>query len=190
MSQNLLLVSCCGPCSVGVIQRLKEQGVRFSVLFYNPNIQPMEEYVRRRDENKRICREADIPFIELPYDPAFWREAVQGLENEPERGKRCSVCFKLRLTKAAEYARTHGFDSFTSVFGISRFKDFNQVCAAAQEVSETYHLPYDMTNWRKHGGLELSERLAKEKQLYRQTYCGCRPNNLNKTNENNNKNKE
>lgn len=175
MNRKLLLVSCCGPCSVGVIRRLKEQGVPFSVLFYNPNIRPFAEYKRRRDENKRLCREEHVPFIELPYNPKAWNKATKGLENEPERGKRCSVCFKLRLTRAAQYALANGFESFTSVFGISRFKNFNQVCAAAEEVSQTFHLPYDMTNWRKKGGLELSERLSKEKHLYRQTYCGCRP---------------
>ena len=183
MNSKLLLVSCCGPCCVGVIQQLKEKGVNFSVLFYNPNIQPESEYIHRRDENKRICEEENIPFVELPYNPDAWKKAVKGLENEPERGKRCSICFKLRLAKAAQYAKENGFDTFTSVFGISRFKDFNQVCAAAKEVSETYHLPYDMTNWRKNGGLEFAERLSKEKNLYRQTYCGCKPRTKIKTDE-------
>lgn len=174
-NQKLLLVSCCAPCSVGVIRRLKEAGVNFSVLFYNPNIRPESEYQRRRDENKRVCLEENIPFIELEYDTEAWNTVCGSLMNEPERGKRCTECFKLRLTRAAIYARQNGFTHFTSVFGISRFKDFNQVCTVANEVSRLYNIPYDMTNWRKKGGLEFAEKLGKEKNLYRQTYCGCKP---------------
>lgn len=173
--EKLLLASCCAPCSVGVIERLKEQGVDFTVLFYNPNIRPQEEYERRLNENKRVCREAGVPFVELAYEPAVWQEAVKGLENEPERGKRCSVCFRLRLAKAAQYAKENGFTHFTSVFGISRFKNFEQVCAAGKAVEKEWQIPYDTTNWRKNGGLEFAERLGREKNLYRQTYCGCRP---------------
>lgn len=173
--KKLLLVSCCAPCSVGVIRRLKEAGVSFSVLFYNPNIRPEAEYRRRCDENKRVCTEEGIPFIELEYEPTKWDSVCAQMMDEPERGKRCSACFKLRLSRAAVYAKENGFTHFTSVFGISRFKDFDQVCAVAQEVSEQYQLPYDMTNWRKQGGLEFAEKLGREKNLYRQTYCGCKP---------------
>ncbi len=174
---KLLLASCCAPCSVGVIRRLKESGVDFSVLFYNPNIRPLTEYQRRCDENKRVCLEEDIPFIELEYTPEIWDNACSSLINEPERGNRCSACFKLRLTRAAQYAKENGFTHFTSVFGISRFKNFEQVCTVAQSVSEAIGIPYDMTNWRKNGGLEFAEKLGREKNLYRQTYCGCKPKN-------------
>ncbi|MBE6455860.1 MAG: epoxyqueuosine reductase QueH [Alphaproteobacteria bacterium] len=173
--KRMLLVSCCAPCSIGVIYRLKEQGVDFSVLFYNPNIQPELEYRKRCEENKRICFEQGVPFIELPYEPDVWKKTTTGLENEPERGNRCRLCFKLRLQRAAQYAKQNGFDVFSSVLGISRFKNFDQVCAVAQEVSESENIPYDMTNWRKNGGLEFAEKLGKEKNLYRQTYCGCKP---------------
>ena len=174
-SEKLLLLSCCAPCSVGVIQDLHDRQVDFTVLFYNPNIRPETEYIRRRNENARVCAELDVPFIELPYEPTVWEEATQGLENEPEKGKRCDVCFLLRLRQAARYAREHGFTQFSSVLGISRFKDFDQVCRAAQTAATEEQIPYDATNWRKNGGLEKAERLAKEKGLYRQTYCGCHP---------------
>lgn len=175
MSAKLLLLSCCAPCSVGVILRLKEQGVDFTVLFYNPNIQPQEEYQRRCEENKRICQEENVPFVELPYEPEKWKQVTQGLENEPEKGQRCSLCFGLRLSRAAQYAVENGFTHFTSVLGISRFKNFEQVCSVAQKISQQYGIPYDMTNWRKNGGLEFAEQMGKERQLYRQTYCGCKP---------------
>ncbi len=175
MEQKLLLLSCCAPCSIGVIRRLKQAGICFTVLFYNPNIRPFEEYERRCQENKRICQEENIPFVELEYDSTLWNKECAHLMNEPERGKRCTACFRLRLRRTAEYAQQNGFTHFTSVLGISRFKDFNQVCTVAQEISKLYHIPYDMTNWRKNGGLEFTEKLGKEKKLYRQTYCGCKP---------------
>lgn len=172
---SLLLLSCCAPCSVGVIQQLFEEGINFTVLFYNPNIRPIEEYVRRREENERICKELGVPFVELPYQPEAWDNAIQGLENEPERGKRCDICFFLRLKKAAQYAKENGFTRFSSVLGISRYKDFDQVCRAANRASNESGIPYDSTNWRKNGGIERSIRLTKEKGLYNQNYCGCKP---------------
>ena len=172
---KLLLLSCCAPCSVGVITDLAQQGQDFAVMFFNPNIRPREEYLRRLDENKRVCAELNVPFIEGDYVPELWQQATKGLENEPEKGRRCDVCFYLRLKKGAEYAKAHGFTRITSVFGISRFKDFDQVCRAGKKVENETGIPYDITNWRKNGGLERSEQLAKEKNLYRQTYCGCKP---------------
>ena len=173
--EKLLLLSCCAPCSVGVISDLKKTGKNFTVLFYNPNIFPKEEYIKRRDENARICKEFGVPFQELEYDPKTWKCLTKGLENEPEKGKRCDICFYLRLKKACEYAKENNFTSVTSVLGISRWKDFDQVCRAGKKAEAETGIPYDTTNWRKNGGLEKSERLAKEMNLYRQTYCGCKP---------------
>jgi predicted adenine nucleotide alpha hydrolase (AANH) superfamily ATPase len=175
MTDKLLLVSCCAPCSVGVIEYLKKQKVDFSVLFYNPNIRPENEYIHRLNENERICKLYDVPFIALRYEPEIWQLATKGLENEPEKGQRCDVCFYMRLKKAAEYAKANGFTRFSSVLGISRWKDFDQVCRAGQKASQETGIPYDKTNWRKNGGLERTERLAKEMNLYRQSYCGCKP---------------
>ena len=87
-SKKLLLVSCCAPCSVGVISDLKEKGIDFTVLFYNPNIRPKEEYIRRRDENFRVCKNLNVSFQELEYDPEVWKNATKGLETEPEKGTR------------------------------------------------------------------------------------------------------
>ncbi len=174
-NDKLLLLSCCAPCSVGVLTRLKEAGKNVSVLFYNPNIRPQAEYEKRRDENKRICEKMGIAFIELPYDPETWNKATQGLEKEPERGKRCDVCFKLRLLAAAKYAKENDFPVFSSVLGISRHKDFDQVCRAAQKASEETGIPYDATNWRLNGGEQLRAELTRALGLYAQNYCGCKP---------------
>lgn len=174
-NEKLLLLSCCAPCSVGVIRLLKEKQIDFTVLFYNPNIRPIEEYHKRADENRRVCLEENIPFIELEYIPSVWSQATQGLENDPERGKRCTECFRIRLERTALFAKENGFTHITSVLGISRYKDFDQVCRVAQEVSTQTGIPYDMTNWRLNGGEELRAILTKEKGLYSQRYCGCKP---------------
>ena len=172
--EKLLLLSCCAPCSCAVIKKLAEDKTRhFTVLFYNPNIDSAEEYQKRLVENERVCQAYNVPFVSLPYEPQVWQHAVHGLEQEPERGKRCSVCFELRLKRAAEYAKENGFTHFSSVLGISRHKDLAQVNAAAKRASAQTGIPYDETNWRKGGLEELRRALIAEMQLYNQTYCGC-----------------
>lgn len=167
-----LLVSCCAPCSCAVIEKLAREGADFTVLFYNPNIAPESEYVKRRDEQKRLCERFGAPFVDLEYDPENWARTVRGLEDLPERAARCSRCFYMRLKRAAEYAKENGFDAVTSVFGVSRHKDFNQVCEAGKKACAGV-VPYDTTNWRK-GGLENRRpQLIKELDLYEQDYCGC-----------------
>lgn len=172
---KMLLLSCCAPCSAGVIKTLAESGADFAVAFYNPNIRPVLEYEKRRDENKRVCDLFHVPFIEFDYDPENWDCATAGLLSEPERGKRCDICFYMRLKKVAVWAKQNGYDTFSSVLGISRYKDFDQVCRAAQKVSNEIGLPYDMTNWRLNGGEALRQAMEKELGLYRQRYCGCKP---------------
>lgn len=170
---KLLLLSCCAPCSCGVIKHLALQGRVFTVLFYNPNIDTETEYKKRLLENQRVCDKYGVPFISLSYEPEVWEKAIRGLENEPERGKRCSVCFELRLRRAAQYAKDNGFTTFSSVLGISRHKDLDQVNAAAARAQQSVGIRYDMTNWRKGGLEELRRALNQEMQLYNQNYCGC-----------------
>ncbi len=171
--EKLLLLSCCGPCSCGVIAHLARNGRNFTVLFYNPNIDTAAEYEKRLAENKRVCERYHVPFVSLNYEPQVWQEAVKGLEQEPERGHRCSVCFELRLQQAAQYAKAHGFTHFSSVLGVSRHKDLAQVNAAARAASVQTGVAYDDTNWRKGGLEELRRAVNEEMQLYNQTYCGC-----------------
>ena len=169
-----LLLSCCAPCSCGVIAEMAERKEDITVLFYNPNIYPKEEYERRLLENKRVCETYGIPFVTLPYERTAWEECVQ---DKPfmERGPRCSACFRFRLARAARYAKENGFEKFTSVLGISRYKDLNQVNEQAEKVSTEEGIPYDFTNWRKGGLQEKTNELAKQLNLYRQDYCGCTP---------------
>ena len=166
-------MSCCAPCSCAAIKHLVENGTQVTVLFYNPNIFPQQEYEKRRDEQARLCRLLGADFAQLPYEHEQWLKHVRGLENEPERGKRCDVCFYTRLKQAAAYARRHHFDMFASVLGTSRYKDINQVHRAAHQAWREEGTPYLANAWRKGGLTELRQALIKEFKLYQQDYCGC-----------------
>lgn len=135
----------------------------------------MSEYEKRRDENLRLCKMYGVPFIELEYDNNRWCELTKGLENEPERGKRCRVCFYMRLKRVMEYAKENGFCAVASVLGVSRYKDLNQVNEAAFRASEETGMPYLEIEGRKNGMQDLRNRLIKDLNLYSQTYCGCKP---------------
>ena len=172
---RFLLLSCCAPCSCAVIKTLAENKADFAVLFYNPNIRPFSEYQKRCLENKRLCEQFNVDFIELDYDNDRWCALTKGLENLPERGKRCDICFGIRLEKAFDYAKSHGFEAVASVLGVSRYKDLNQVNRAAQVEALKAGLPYLEIEGRKGGMQELRMRLIKELNLYNQTYCGCHP---------------
>ncbi len=175
LNEKILLLSCCAPCSCAVIQELAKQKVEVTVAFYNPNIRPIAEYQKRCDENKRVCEQYGVPFIELEYDNERWCELTKGLENEPERGKRCSVCFYMRLKRTMEYAKANGFTAVSSVLGVSRYKDLDQVNQMAQAASAQTKVPYVEIEGRKGGMQELRNGLIKELALYNQDYCGCKP---------------
>ena len=172
---KILLLSCCAPCSCAVIEKLARDGADFAVAFYNPNIRPPAEYEKRRDENERLCRSFGINFVELEYDNDRWCSLTKGLENEPERGRRCDVCFRMRLKRVMEYAKNNGFDAVASVLGVSRYKDLAQVNRAAAAASAETGVPYVEIEGRKNGMQERRNRLIKDLGLYSQNYCGCKP---------------
>ena len=175
MLPRFLLLSCCAPCSCAVISRLADEGQDFAVVFYNPNIRPLAEYQKRRDENERVCRQYKVPFIELEYDNERWCALTQGLEDLPERGRRCSICFQMRLQRVMEYAKDNGYQAVASVLGVSRYKNLTQVNEAANSASIQTGVPYLEIEGRKGGMQELRSRLIKELGLYSQNYCGCKP---------------
>ena len=145
------------------------------MVFYNPNIRPLAEYQKRRDENERVCRQYKVPFIELEYDNERWCALTQGLEDLPERGRRCSICFQMRLQRVMEYAKDNGYQAVASVLGVSRYKNLTQVNEAAHSASIQTGVPYLEIEGRKGGMQELRSRLIKELSLYSQNYCGCKP---------------
>ena len=168
---KLILMSCCAPCSCGAIKQLANGEIPdiddFIVMFFNPNIFPETEYQKRLKEQIKYCEKLGVKYVIGDYDHDDWRNAVCGLENEPERGLRCSKCFAYRFCWAREYAKKHGFNAIASVFGVSRFKDQNQVdCAANDSCGDIKYLPI---KWNE----ELRQQINRETDFYRQKYCGC-----------------
>jgi len=156
------------------MERLAREGVRHEVFFFNPNIHPDEEYRRRKDENKRFADKLGVPFHDADRDHDSWLEAVAGHESDPERGVRCGLCFAYRLRAAASWAAGHGFGRFTTSLGISRWKDFAQVCAAGRAAAAAFpEVEFWDVNWRKGGGAARMDELARQEAFYRQNYCGC-----------------
>ncbi|HQP11550.1 MAG TPA: epoxyqueuosine reductase QueH [Candidatus Omnitrophota bacterium] len=174
LGEKVLLHSCCAPCSGEIIEAIVFSGIPLTVLFYNPNIYPESEYQLRKKETARFALKMGIPFVDLDYDQDVWAREIQGLEQERERGKRCEVCFSIRLKRTAQYAAENGFKIFTTSLGISRWKDIQQVyqCGLAAAVRYPGLVFWDY-NWRKQGGSERKEQIAKRENFYRQDYCGC-----------------
>lgn len=171
---RLLLHSCCAPCSGEVMEALHEAGVRYAIYFYNPNIHPQKEYLLRKDENIRFAQAHNIEFIDADYDPKAWFSRAKGMEDEPERGIRCDMCFSMRFEHTARYAAENGYTLFSSSLGISRWKDFAQINRAGVAAAKTQpNLAYWTFNWRKGGGAQRMLDISKREQFYQQEYCGC-----------------
>lgn len=173
---KLLLHVCCGPCSTTVLERLFHN-YDITVFFFNPNIGPAEEYELRRDESKRFIEQAygpDVKFIEGNPDPGLFYHIARGLEKEPEGGRRCQACFRLRLEETARYAQENQFDLFCTTLTVSPHKDamlINRIGEeAAEKMGSVSYLPSD---FKKQNGFRRSVEISKENGLYRQKYCGC-----------------
>ena len=173
--KRLLLHSCCAPCSGVIISDLKSADIDLTIFFYNPNIHPFSEYEKRKQENKNYAHTMKVPFIDFDYsNKTKWFELTTGLEDEPERGKRCTVCFDFRLQCTAQYASAHGFDWFATTLGISRHKDLEQVNQSGLRAVQKYpQVNFFDYNWRINGGLQRSEAISFDQKFYRQQYCGC-----------------
>ena len=171
---NLLLHSCCAPCSGDIMERLIESDINYTIYFYNPNIHPHKEYLLRKEENMNFSIKNNIPFIDADYNPRAWFDMTKGLEVEPERGKRCSTCFDMRFVKTAEYASKNGFDIISSTLGISRWKDMNQINQSGiYAASKFKNMEYWTYNWRKENGSQRMIEVSKDEGFYMQEYCGC-----------------
>lgn len=167
---KVALHACCGPCASACVPRLKADGHEVALLFANSNVDTAEEFERRRDAAERLARADGVPFAALPYDHEAWlREVAAGLEDEPERGRRCERCFRFSLAQAAAFAAEHGMDAFTTSLTVSPHKPSALVFAAGREAGAAF-LAVD---FKKRDGFLLSVRRTDELGLYRQTYCGC-----------------
>lgn len=171
---KVLLHSCCAPCSGELMEAMQASGIDFTIYFYNPNIHPLKEYEIRKNENIRFAEKFGIEFVDADYDKDNWFERARGMEHEPERGIRCTMCFDMRFERAALYAHENGFPVLTSSLGISRWKNMQQINDCGHRAVAPYEgLTYWDYNWRKGGGSARMIEISKREEFYQQEYCGC-----------------
>ncbi len=174
---RLLLHSCCAPCSSAVLERLTDW-FDLTVFYYNPNIAPEEEFLRRAEEQRRLIAELphahEIQFRCGEYESEAFEALARGLEDMPEGGERCTRCFRLRLGKTAALAAREGFDYFTTTLSISPLKDAQRLNAIGGELAEQFGVAYLFSDFKKKNGYKRSCELSVQYELYRQDYCGCR----------------
>ena len=170
----LLLHSCCGPCSSAVLERLTSH-FQVTLLYYNPNIEPEEEYLHRLREQKRLLGLAhpQVDLLPCDYDHDAFAAFAPAMAQEPEGGKRCLACFALRLNYTARMAREHGFEYFTTTLSVSPHKNAENVNRAGSAAGEVWGVKYLFADFKKKNGYLRSLQLSREYALYRQDYCGC-----------------
>jgi len=170
---RLLLQVCCGPCSSYVLEYLTAY-FDVTVLYYNPNTQPREEYERRGQWLKAVLTHyPDVKLLDCPYDGEAFEKVSKGLEKEPEGGARCTKCFELRLCETAKRAKAEGFDWFCTTLSVSPYKDADRLNGIGAALAEEYGVRFLPSDFKKHGGYQRSIELSKRWGLYRQEYCGC-----------------
>lgn len=169
---SFLLHCCCAPCGIAVIDELRG-AYALTVFFYNPNIDPLEEYQKRKREVVRICKEWNIPMIDGDYEPEIWQKSVRGLEAEPEGGLRCHACIRLRLERAAELAAERGMDWFGTTLTMGRQKKESLVTPLGKMAGQKAGVAYYIEDWKKKGRENRARVMLNERHIYRQTYCGC-----------------
>lgn len=170
---KLLLHSCCAPCSSYVITYLYDY-FDITILYYNPNIHPYEEYKKRKDEQIRLISNFNgVKIIDCDYDNDIYNEVIKGLENEPERGSRCTKCFYLRLNKTGEIAKKNDFEYFGTTLTVSPYKNAKLLNEIGEDISKKYDIKWLYSDFKKNDGYKKSIELSKKYDLYRQDYCGC-----------------
>lgn len=174
---KVLLHSCCAPCSSYVIEYLSKY-CDLTILYYNPNISPIDEYEKRKREQRRLIEEIpkvhELNMIDCDYGNDLYEDAIKGLENEPERGNRCSVCFRLRLEKTAKMAKDNSYDYFGTTLTVSPYKNSSLINEIGLELEKQYGISFLISDFKKRNGYKRSIELSREYELYRQDYCGCK----------------
>ena len=173
---RVLLHSCCGPCSSAVLEYLTRY-FDVTLLWYNPNLYPEAEFDRRLRTQRELIEKmglADtVRVLAEPWRSGEYYAAVPGLEDEPEGGKRCTVCFRLRLEETAKLAKRGGFDYFCTTLSLSRYKDAVRINALGEELGAAYGVAWLPSDFKKGGREQRSSELARQYGLYQQRYCGC-----------------
>lgn len=169
---SILLHSCCGPCSSSVIDQLKDY-FDITVYYFNPNIHPEEEYLHRKEEQKRLLSILNIPLIEGDYNTEEFFNIAKGLEDAPQKGQRCYNCYILRLTSTYNLAKDKGFDYFCTTLTVSPNVNEQMVNEIGIALEKQGDVKFLQSDFKKEDGYLNSVKLAKEYNLYRQDYCGC-----------------
>ena len=176
ITPTLLMHSCCAPCSSYCLNYLAEY-FSITVLYYNPNISPKEEYDKRVQEQIRLIGELSLKnkvrFIEGNYEPERFYQMAEGMEHLPEGGERCFRCYELRLREAAEYAARLKMDYFTTTLSISPLKNAEKLNEIGERLAKEYGISYLCSDFKKKNGYKRSVELSREYGMYRQDYCGC-----------------
>lgn len=169
--KTLLLHSCCAPCSSYCITYLKDY-FDITVLYYNPNIEPIDEYEKRKKEQIRLCNIFNIKVLDCDYENNVYHDLIKGLENEPEGGKRCFKCFNLRLEKTALLA-SNKYDYFGTTLTVSPYKNSKKINEIGLMLEKKYNSKFLISDFKKKEGYKKSILLSKKYDLYRQNFCGC-----------------
>lgn len=167
---QVLLHICCAVCATLCVERLRQEGHQFSGYFYNPNIQPPAEYLKRLGQAEQLAREQNFSLILGDYDVDSWFTRMRGLEDEPEGGRRCAGCFRLRLKETAKTAKEKGFNAFTTTLTLSPHKNTQVINEIGQDIDKALFLARD---FKKQDGFKRAQELSKKYNLYHQNYCGC-----------------
>lgn len=174
--KRLLLHSCCGPCSTYVITYLTGY-FDITILYYNPNIYPYDEYLKRKEEQIKVIKEIEkihnVDIMDCDYDNNLYNKLICGLEKEPERGKRCKVCYQMRMEKAAKLAKENNYDYFCTTLSVSPYKNANLINEIGKFLEEKYEIKWLYSDFKKKDGYKKSIELSHKYNLYRQNYCGC-----------------
>jgi len=173
MRESVLVHTCCAPCAAYCFRKLTDEGFKITGYFYNPNIHPEKEYRIRLGELIRFSDKENHRLIVESDQAEVWFRAIKGFELEKEGGKRCELCFELRLEKAAKYAKQNGFDAFTTVLTISPHKNSNAINKIGKQTEEKYGIKYLEENFKKQDGFRKSNEISRQYGFYRQNYCGC-----------------
>lgn len=173
-ADRVLLHSCCAPCAAEIMDSLAASKIETTIFFYNPNIHPRDEYEIRKQENIRYAEKLGMAFVDWDYNARDWFDRTEGMEDEPERGIRCTACFDMRFEVTADYAATHGFNLISSTLGISRWKNMEQINGCGERAAARHPgMTYWTFNWRKQGGAQRMVEISKREEFYQQEYCGC-----------------
>lgn len=170
--KKLLLHTCCAPCSIAVIQDLIKD-YQVIVYFFNPNIFPKAEYEKRKKEVVKVCTMWQVEMIDEDYIHEQWQEKIVGLENEPEGGKRCTVCFDLRLYQTAKKAKELNCQIISTTLTSGRYKKADVINPIGEGIAKANGLEFLSADWKKDGRQQRAQQLVCENNIYKQNYCGC-----------------